>query len=224
MKSIDEVVGSNVKRLRQAIGHTQSDLAAKVSDDLAFTRNTVYAIETGTRHCTVADLFALAAALDCTVADLVKSSEPITLGGVDRIDVDSYLHAPGESPDARAWAYFESAGDALADARNAWDRYVTAIDVVRRRVKQSATLRARIERALAKRSRDHADYVVELFEFREPENFEGYEAFAAANPTPGMVAARDALDAGLTLDPRLWRGRSRASSARENVRPSETAN
>jgi transcriptional regulator with XRE-family HTH domain len=223
MNSIDEVVGGNVKRLRQAIGHTQSDLAAKVSDDLAFTRNTVYAIETGTRRCTVADLFALAAALDCTVADLVKSSEPITLGGIDRIDVDAYLHAPGESPDARAWAYFESAGDALADVRNAWDRYITAMEVVRRRLANSPALRERVERTLAKRQRDHADLAVEVFEFRRPTDFEGYDAWAAANPTPGIVAARDAID-GRALHPDVWRARPRASTGRENVHPSETAN
>ncbi|MCA1306356.1 helix-turn-helix domain-containing protein [Microbacterium esteraromaticum] len=219
MTNIDETVGGNVKTLRQRIGLTQSELAERVSDDLAFTRNTVYAIETSTRRCTVADLFGLAAALDCTVADLVKSSEPITLGGDDRIDVDAYLQAPGESPDARAWEQFENAGDALADVRNAWDRYLTAMSAVRRRAVASPALRERIERALAKRQREHAEYVVELFEFREPDNFEGYDAFAAANPTPGIVAARDALD-GRALHPHLWRARPRAP---ENVRPSGAA-
>ncbi|MGY1551582.1 helix-turn-helix domain-containing protein [Microbacterium sp. A588] len=227
MKSIDEVVGGNVKTLRQSIGDSQKELASKVSADLRFTRNTIYSIETGSRHCTVADLFALAAALGCTIADLMKSDEPVTFGGTDPVEIDAFLRAPGEEPDARAWSYFENAGDALADVRNAWDRYVTAMDAVRRRVENSAALRERIERIQGKRLRDHADYVVELFEFRPPENFEGYEAYAAANPTPGMVAARDALDADLTLDPRLWRARSRScsreSSDREMV-PSKTAN
>ena len=222
VNNIDEIVGQNVQRMRTSLGESREKFVLRFSSDLGFSRHVIYAIETGTRHCTVIDLLALAEAFDCTVAELLASTEPVMLGSDHEIDVSARLRAPEESPDARAWSYFESAGDALSDARNAWERYVTAMDAVRRRVAKSPPLKDRIERTLAKRQRDHADYAVELFEFRPPDQFEGYDAWAAANPTPGIVAARDALDRR-ALHPHLWRARPRATP-RENVRPSETAN
>lgn len=222
MNNIDEIVGRNVQRMRTSLGVGREAFARdRFSSDLGFSRHVIYAIETGTRHCTVTDLFALSEALDCTVADLLASSDPVLLADDHEIDVTARLRSPDESPDARAWSYFENAGDALTEARNAWDRYVTAMDAVRRRVAKSPPLRERIERVLAKRLRDHADYAVELHEFRPPEA--GFDGWAAANPTPGIVTARDALDRR-SLHPHLWRARPRATSSREDVRPSETAN
>ncbi|WP_421076794.1 helix-turn-helix domain-containing protein [Microbacterium sp. IO18] len=224
MSNIDEIVGQNVQRMRTSLGVGREAFARdRFSSDLGYSRHVIYAIETGTRHCTVTDVLALSEALDCTVADLLASSDPVMLADDHEIDVAARLRSPDESPDARAWSYFESAGDALAEARNAWDRYVAAMDAVRRRVAKSPPLRERIERMLAKRLREHAEYAVELFEFRPPDEFEGYDAWAAANPTPGIVTARDALDRR-ALHPHLWRARPRATSSRENVRPSETAN
>ena len=60
----------------------------RFSSDLGFSRHVIYAIETGTMHCTVADLLA--------------STEPVMLGSDHEIDVSARLRAPEESPDARA--------------------------------------------------------------------------------------------------------------------------
>lgn len=223
MSNIDKIVGQNVQRMRESLGVGRAKFAERFSNHLGYSRHIIYAIETGTRHCTVIDLLALSEALDCTAADLLASRDAVMLADDHEVDVAARLRSPDESPDARAWSYFESAGDALAEARNAWDRYVTAMDAVRRRVTKSPPLRERVERVLAKRLRDHADYAVELFEFRPPNDFNGYDTWAAANPTPGIVTARDALDRR-TLHPHLWRARPRVTSSRENVRPSETAN
>lgn len=217
MNNIDRIVGDNVQRMRTSLGEGRERFALRFSSDLGFSRHVIYAIETGTRHCTVTDLLALAEALDCTVADLLASSEPVMLGADHEIDVSARLRSPDESPDARAWSYFESAGDALSDARNAWERYVTAMDAVRRRVAKSPPLRERIERSLTKQTRENYYAHADDFGFRQPADFD-LDAYAAANPTPGMVAARDALDRR-ALHPQLWRARPRASVARENVRP-----
>lgn len=76
LKTIDQALGGEVRRRREVAGLRQVDLANLVAEytALPWTRNTVTAIERGTRSCSLGELFALAAVFGCGVYELLSGA------------------------------------------------------------------------------------------------------------------------------------------------------
>lgn len=187
-------IGTTIRQMREHRGVTQSELAAGVQKVVGsgWDRQVVWRIEKGKSAVSASDLVAVAWVLECTVSDLMSTTEPVSLGGEQTIRTDAVVAGEQAMPEVEAWARFEEAGDALADVRHAWERYAHLIDVVRRRVADTPALKRRIETFGTKAVRHAVREMEDAFGFRPPADFDAERA-ARANPSPAMLLAVDAL-------------------------------
>jgi transcriptional regulator with XRE-family HTH domain len=120
--SREAVVGANVRRLREAAGLTQAELANLVTQSgHAFGEMAVWGIENGKRRVTVDDLFALGAALGVVPTSLLSPDAgpgvlfTITYAGSGSVDVTA-----DEYDAVDEWIRFQMQGRLvyLASARN----------------------------------------------------------------------------------------------------------
>jgi transcriptional regulator with XRE-family HTH domain len=80
-RSIIEVIGGNVRRLRLARRWTQDELAAQLRwSGLQLTQSVVVGIESGARSIDVGEMVILAAVLEVSAAELLAGSGPVRLG------------------------------------------------------------------------------------------------------------------------------------------------
>lgn len=70
-RDVQQLVGDNVRRCREAVGITQAELAARMDVDRAY----VSGLERGERNVTISSLFRTAEALGVTMVDLVIDAE-----------------------------------------------------------------------------------------------------------------------------------------------------
>lgn len=90
-----EVFGENVRMAREAVGLTQSQLAAKL-EHVAMTRDKIAKIERGTRPTPVGEAYELARALDVPLDELMM--EPITFDSLHmlKVQVESHMKDRGD--------------------------------------------------------------------------------------------------------------------------------
>lgn len=120
--SREAVVGANVRRLREAAGLSQAELASQVAKSgHALGEMAVWGIENGKRRITVDDLFALGAALGVVPTSLLSPDAGpgvlfvITFAGSGPVDVTA-----DEYDTVDEWIRFQLKGRLvyLASARN----------------------------------------------------------------------------------------------------------
>lgn len=112
--STNERVGRNLKALRQAAGLTQTELAARLTDEgHPFAQQTVLKVERGTRPLKLDEAVDLANILDVTVGDLIFS----------RADGDALAEMMrAETMRRHAERELEEAQDELARAKAEYER------------------------------------------------------------------------------------------------------
>lgn len=191
---LDQIIGARIAEVRLKRGMSQAEFARSVRAlvGVGWSRQVAWQVERGEKAVAASDLVAVAWVLECTVADLMSTTEPVSLGGADVPRTDAIVSGVEAMPEVEAWARFEEAADALADVRHAWERYAHLIDVVRRRVPDTPTLKRRIETFGAKALRRAVADMEDAFGFRPPADFDAQSA-ARSNPTPAMLVAFDAL-------------------------------
>lgn len=191
---LDQYIGARIAEVRAKRGMSQAHFAREVRAlvGVGWSRQVAWQVERGEKAVAAADLVAVAWVLECTVADLMSTAEPVSLGGEQALRTDAIVAGDEAMPEVEAWARFEEAADALADVRHAWERYAHLIDVVRRRVADTPALRRRIETFGAKALRRAVAEMDNAFGFRPPADFDA-ESAARSNPTPAMLVAFDAL-------------------------------
>ncbi|QIS39076.1 helix-turn-helix domain-containing protein [Clavibacter capsici] len=193
--TVDEVVGRNLARIREARGVTQGEFSTRMRAYLGqgWQRTTVSRFENGRRTMSVPDLLAAAVVLGCAVEELLASNAPVSAGGVS-IEADE-LSTALSSPrtELEGWEAFEAATRHLTDARNASERYVGAMNRVRKRVPLSEGLREAIVQ-------DQYDSAAQLAEWLDPDLNDWDESWDMTsqraldnNISPALLAARDAL-------------------------------
>jgi transcriptional regulator with XRE-family HTH domain len=191
---LDQYIGARIAEVRLKRGMSQSHFAREVRAlvGVGWSRQAAWQVERGEKAVSATDLVAVAWVLSCTVPDLMSTSEQVSLGGEQTLRTDAIVAGEDAMPEVEAWERFEEAGDALADVRNAWARYANRIEVVRRRVADTPSLRRRIETYGAKALRSAVAQMEDAFGFRPPADFDA-ESAARMNPSPAMLAAFDAL-------------------------------
>lgn len=191
---LDQHIGARIAEVRLKRGMSQAHFAREVRAlvGVGWSRQVAWQVERGEKAVSATDLVAVAWVLECTVADLMSTTEPVSLGGEQTLRTDAIVAGEDAMPEVEAWSRFEEAGDALADVRHAWERYAHLIDVVRRRVADTPALRRRVEMFGAKALRRAVAEMEEAFGFRPPADFDA-ESAARSNPTPAMLVAFDAL-------------------------------
>ena len=81
---MEAVIANNLVRLRGLRGISQGELAARLQAvGLAWTEQTVRAVEKGRRRLVVAELFVLAGALSIGIAELLRAEGSVNLEGVE---------------------------------------------------------------------------------------------------------------------------------------------
>ena len=215
---LDQFIGARIAEVRLKRGINRTDFAKRVRDQVGgvgWSRQAAWQVEDGTKAVSASDLVAVAWVLECTVADLMSTTEPVSLGGEQAIRTDAVVAGEQAMPEVEAWARFEEAADALADVRHAWERYAHLIDVVRRRVADTPALKKRIETYGKKQQGNAARQMEEAYGFRpnpsEPD-FDPAES-AKRNASPAMRAALDALGTG-PIPEDWWRRRTERRTVR----------
>ncbi len=193
----DQVIGRRIAEVRTRRGMSQAQFAREVRAKVGvgWSRQAVWQVENGKSAMSATDLLAVALVLGCTVADLMSTTEPVSLGGAEVARTDAIVAGVDAMPEVEAWDRYEEAGRALADVRHAWERYAHLIDVVRRRVADSPALERRIRRDLDAKVKHAERQMADAFGFRSnPDDPEFTpESAARANPSPAMLTAVDAL-------------------------------
>lgn len=220
-RSTDEAIGAQIKHLRTQGGYTMRQFAGLVREctGAGWSHTALNHVENGKKPCKTNDLFAIADVLGVTVADLLAMPEEVDLGG-KVVRADALAAGPSRMPEVEGMARYRDMTAHLTTARNALQQYAHAAEVVRHLVETSPGLEDAIKRELATGRGEVADALaetqahdlehaamlrregqrVERSPFTEP-----VDRFAvAANASPAMVAARDALYAR-PLRTDVWR-------------------
>lgn len=190
---LDEWVGQRIREIREKRHITQADFADRMKERIkkGWTRQVVWQVERGEKPLSTRELMHVADVLAVTVVDLISSSEPVEIDGVER-RTDDLVSGESAMPEVEGWARFDEAVTALRDCALAWARYQNAVDVVRNRVGDSERLREDIERYGAnERTRLRAE-IEDAFSFRPPEGFD-VDEYMRLNPSPDITAVRDVL-------------------------------
>lgn len=194
---LDQHIGARIAEIREKRGLSRTKFAERVREHVGgvgWSRQASWDVERGKKALAASDLVAVAWVLECTVADIMSTSEPVSLGGEETFRTDAIVSGEEAMPEVEAWARYEEAKDALADVRHAWERYAHLIDVVRRRVADTPALKRRIEADRAKAAQTAVREMEEAFGFRRPEGFDA-KAAAEMNLTPAIITALDVLGA-----------------------------
>lgn len=190
---LDEWVGQRIREIREKRHITQGDFADRMKARIkkGWTRQVVWQVERGEKPLSTRELMHIADVLAVTVVDLISSSEPVEIDGVER-RTDDLVSGESAMPEVEGWARFDDAVAALRDCALAWARYQNAVDAVRNRVRESERLRDDIERYGAnERDRLRRD-VEDAFSFRPPEGFD-LDTYLSLNPSPDVTAVLDVL-------------------------------
>lgn len=156
-------------------------------------RAAVSRFENGHQPMSVSDLAAASRVLGCTVEDLMRSREPVSVGDrvIEADELCTALRSPSTELDG--WEAFEAATRYLTDARNAIEWYVGAMNRVRKRVPLSEALRERIELDLYDSEAQLAEQLDPDLNDWDPTWDMTSQRALDANVNPAGMAARDAL-------------------------------
>ena len=154
--NIEEVIGTNLRRVREGRGQSQTEFGAALGEVLGSTwkPQTVSAAEKGRRQFVAADLVALAHALGVSVPTLLTPPSDVTTVTAGTVEVPASAltllpFSDGETVDPRflEWSFRGVAmgrkwiDEATKDARAALDRVDSATEFQRGRIEA-------VERAL----------------------------------------------------------------------------
>jgi len=192
--TLDVHIGRRIAEVRGLRGLKVEEFAAQVRElvGTGWDRQVVWRVENGKKPVSANDLVAVAHVLACTIGDLTSTTEPVTLGGGTVPRTDAIVGGEEAMPEAEGMARFRDAAEALADVRHAWERYAHLIGVARQRVADVPAVQRQVKRFGDKALQDAVRQMQDGFGFRPPADFDA-EAAARHNPSPGMLAALDAL-------------------------------
>lgn len=190
---LDEWVGQRIREIREKRHITQGDFAERMKERIkkGWTRQVVWQVERGEKPLSTRELMHVADVLAVTVVDLISSSEPVEIDGIER-RTDDLVSGESAMPEVEGWARFDEAVAALRDCALAWARYQNAVDVVRNRVRDSEQLRAGIERYGANERARLRSEIEDAFSSRPPEGFD-VDKYMSDNKSPDLTAVQDAL-------------------------------
>jgi len=190
---LDEWVGQRIRDIREKRHITQGDFADRMKERIkkGWTRQVVWQVERGEKPLSTRELMHVADVLAVTVVDLISSSEPVEIDGIER-RTDDLVSGESAMPEVEGWARFDDAVTALRDCALAWARYQNAVDAARNRVRDSERLREDIERYGSNERARLRDEIEDAFSFCPPEGFD-VDKFMSDNPSPDLTAVRDVL-------------------------------
>lgn len=194
-RTVAEVIGKNVKRLRTEQGLTAPEVGRLLGDVLGkvWARQTVYQVEAGDRAMAAEEVAAFAQVLDCPVADLLAVPDDV---GEVRIGDQTVpaaewrvLPAASSVDDLVSLRLFHAAVQVKESMRATETLYSTLVRDVLPHVQNSSVLRERVEHELGlERERVRR----ELSQLDEG-GLEVTDAEVDANPSPRITAALDVL-------------------------------
>lgn len=194
-RTVAEVIGMNVKRLRTEQGLTAPEVGRLLGDVLGkvWARQTVYQVEAGDRAMAAEEVAAFARVLDCPVADLLAVPDDV---GEVRIGTQAVpaaewrvLPAASSVDDLVSLRLFHAAVQVKQSMRATETLYSTLVRDVLPHVQNSSALRERVEHEL---SLERERVRRELSQLDEGDQ-EVTDAEVDANPSPRMTAALDVL-------------------------------
>ncbi|MFT4280564.1 hypothetical protein [Microbacterium sp.] len=221
---LDEWVGQRIREIREQRHITQGEFADRMRERIkkGWTRQVVWQVERGEKPLNTRELMHVADVLAVTVVDLISSSEPVEIDGVER-RTDDIVSGESAMPEVEGWAHFERAAEALNDLREAEARYRNEIEAVHRVLARDDNVGRSVRARIQARQRGVIESLRPELDALHADDVEHARMIGAEPPpvwqpyVPVTVAARDALE-DRTLPVEMWR------RARTDVRPSETAN
>lgn len=207
-KTLEQVIGANVARLREKRQWTQTQLGDVLSNATGrkWERQAVWAAENGKRAFVASDLIALADALDVLVSELISSVEPVRVGDAV-IEPDRLLDltTAGTPEVLGLWRVYLAAEALCESMQRIQSQYRSMTQELRVEAARSPELRNKVE--------DHLNKAVQgITEGLRPAWLEGKldgakhspdEDFAAwmwSNPVPALETARAVLGEGKSSD------------------------
>lgn len=200
-RTIEEHIGAKVALLREGREWNQRQLgeALEKATGKKWERQSVWAAERGKRAWAVVDLLGLADVFDVTVAEIVSTDGPLTVGGVTKSPRDIQLRTEGDAHLQGHWRTFHALAGVGNILRTARQEYQEMRNELRKQVQVNPELGQMIaeyrdklinhqeRRAIREAESDGEDVST-------PEKLADYMNRWGHQSIPALVAARDVLE------------------------------